>query len=156
LSIWTILTFVILLALLTKFAWKPLLQALESRQKTIAGALDDARKAKEELERVQQDTTRVMAEARRDAEAFLTKARSDADALREDLKQQASAQATAIVRNAERQVQQEAARAMAQFRKEAVSLSFDIASKVLRRTVTPEDHQRIVDEVTRDLEQRPN
>ena len=156
LFIWTILTFVVLLVLLAKFAWKPLLQALEARQKTIAGALDDARKAKEELERVQQDAARMMVEARRDAEAFITKTRADADALREELKQQASAQATAIVRNAERQVQQEAARAMAQFRKEAVDLSFSIASKVLRRIVTPEDHQRLVDEVARDLEQRPS
>jgi F-type H+-transporting ATPase subunit b len=156
LFIWTILTFLVLLALLAKFAWKPLLQALDARQKTIAGALDDARKAKEELERVQQDAARMMTEARRDAEAFIAKARADADRFREELKQQASAQAQTIVANAERQVQQEAARAMAQFRQEAVELSFSIASKILRRTVTAEDHQRLVDEVARELEQRPS
>jgi F-type H+-transporting ATPase subunit b len=156
LFIWTILTFLVLLGLLAKFAWKPLLQALDARQKTIAGALDDARKAKEELERVQQDAARMMTEARRDAEAFIARARADADRFREELKQQASAQAQTIVANAERQVQQEAARAMAQFRQQAVELSFSIASKILRRTVTAADHERLVDEVARELEQRPS
>ena len=156
LFIWTILTFLVLLALLAKFAWRPLLQALDARQKTIAAALDDARKAKEELERTQQDSAKLLAEARRDAEALIARARADADRFREELKQQAATQAAAIVSNAERRVQQETTRAMAQFRQEAVELSFAIASKILHRTVTPQDHERLVDQVMTELEQRPS
>jgi F-type H+-transporting ATPase subunit b len=156
LFIWTILTFLVLLALLAKFAWRPLLQALEARQKTIAAALDDARQAREDLERTQQDSARLLADARREADALIGRARADADRFREELKQQAAAQAAAIVSNAERQVQQETARAMAQFRQEAVELSFAIASKILHRTVTPQDHERLVDQVVTELDRRPS
>lgn len=152
LFIWTILTFLVLVALLAKFAWRPLLEALDRRQKTIAAALDDARKAKEELERVQQDAAKMMAEARREADGVLTRARADAERFREELKQQASAQAAAIVSNAEKEIQRETARAVSQLRQEAVDLSFSIASKILRRTVTPADHERLVDEIVTTLD----
>jgi len=82
LYIWTIVIFLVLAALLRAFAWKPLLKALDDRRKTIEAAVDDARKAREELERVQQDSARLMAEARREGEALLTRARQDADRFR--------------------------------------------------------------------------
>lgn len=153
LFVWTILTFLILAALLAKFAWRPLLAALDARQKTIAGAIDDARKAREELERVQQDSVKLLNEARREADGIITRARADADRFRDELKQQAQEQAATIVANAERQIQKEANRAVAQLRQEAVDLSFSIASKVLRRTVTPADHQQLVDDVISKLDQ---
>ena len=153
LFVWTILTFLILAALLAKFAWRPLLQALELRQKTIAGALDDARKAREELERVQEQGAQLLTEARRQADGIVTAARADAERFREEMKQQATAQAAGIVERAEREIQRDTARAVAQLRQEAVDLSFAIASKVLRRTVTPADHERLLDEVIGTLEQ---
>lgn len=155
LFVWTILTFLILAALLAKFAWRPLLQALELRQKTIAGALDDARQAREELARVQEEGAELLARARRDADGIVTAARADADRFREEMKQQATEQAAGIVERAEREIQRETARAVAQLRQEAVDLSFAIASKVLQRTVTPADHERLLDEVIGTLE-RPS
>lgn len=153
LFVWTILTFLVLAALLAKFAWRPLLAALEARQKTIAAALDDARRAREELERVQQDSARLLTEARREADGIVSRARADADRFREEMKQQAQTQAASIVSNAERQIQKEADKAVAQLRQEAVDLSFSIASKVLGRVVTPADHQHLVDDVIKNVEQ---
>ena len=69
LFIWTIVTFLVLLALLAKFAWKPLLAALDSRQESIRKALDDARKAKQELEGIHTESAKLLAEARREAAA---------------------------------------------------------------------------------------
>ena len=155
LFVWTILTFLVLLALLARFAWRPLLLALEVRQKTIQGALDDARKAREELDRVQQDSAKLLNDARREADGIVSRARADADRFREEMKQQASAEATQIVERAQREIQREAGRAVAQLRQEAVGLSFDIASKVLRRTVTPADHQQLLDDMISTLEQPP-
>lgn len=155
LFVWTILTFLVLAALLAKFAWRPLLEALELRRKTIAGALDDARKAREELERVQDEAAQLLAEARRNADGIVSAARSDADRFREEMKQQATVQAAGIVERAEREIQRETARAVAQIRQEAVDLSFAIASKVLQRTVTPADHERLLDEVIGKLD-RPS
>jgi len=153
---WTILTFLVLVGLLAKFAWAPLLAALEARRKTIAAALDDAHKAKEELLRVQQDAQRLLSEARREADGIITRARADADKFREDMRAQASNQAASIVKNAERQIQDETARALVQLRRESVNLSFEIASKILRRTVSPADHERLVDEMVTKLEHPPN
>ena len=64
LFIWTILTFLILLGLLAKYAWGPLLKALQERQDEIRQSLDDAERAKQELARLQQESTRIIAEAR--------------------------------------------------------------------------------------------
>src|SRR3989442_10405107 len=86
LFIWTIITFLFLLALLAKFAWKPLLQALESRQESIRKSLDDADRAKKELERLQQESTQIIQQARSTAESIIEKSRSDAEKVREDLK----------------------------------------------------------------------
>ena len=95
----------------------------------------------------------LLTEARRQADGIVTAARADAERFREEMKQQATAQAAGIVERAEREIQRETARAVAQLRQEAVDLSFAIASKVLRRTVTPADHERLLDEVIGTLEQ---
>src|SRR6187402_1469274 len=98
LFIWTILTFLVLVALLAKFAWRPLLDALESRRATIARALEDAQKARQELERLQRESAEMMRQARVEAESIVSRSRSDAEALREELKQKSRAEAAAIVR----------------------------------------------------------
>ena len=76
LFIWTILTFLILLGLLAKFAWNPLLRALEERQEMIRNSLDDAEKTKRELLRVQQESAEIIAEARAEAQTIVSKSRA--------------------------------------------------------------------------------
>ena len=155
LFVWTILTFLILVALLARFAWRPLLQALERRQATIAQSLDDAQRARQELERLQRESTQIMAQARAEAESMLARSRSDAEALREELKQKARTEAASIVKNAERQIQLETARAIQQIRHEAVDLSVAIASKILRRQVTREDNEALIQEALKQVESQP-
>ena len=100
--------------------------------------------------------TRLLADARREADAIVSRARADADRFRDDMKQQARDEAANIVANAEQQIQKETTRALAQLRQEAVDLSFSIASKVLRRTVTPADHQHLLDDLVTKLDQSPD
>src|ERR1051325_5121884 len=146
LFIWTIITFLVLLGLLAKFAWGPLLRALEARQETIRKSLDDAQKAKEELERLQGESVQILRQARVDAESIIAKTRSDADKLAEELRQKAREEAEGIVRNAERQIQIETRRALLEIRKEAVDLSVTIASKLLERHISKEDNARLIDD----------
>ena len=75
LFIWTIATFLVLLYLLAKFAWRPLLAALESRQEGIRKSLDDADQAKRELEQVQEESNRIVMKARADADAIIASSR---------------------------------------------------------------------------------
>lgn len=151
LFIWTILTFLVLLTLLAKFAWRPLLQALESRQETIRKSLEDAQQAKVELERLNQESAQIIAKARQEADAIITRSRSDGDRLREELRQKARAEADGIVRSAQRQIQAETARALQQIRHEAADLSVAIASKIIQRNISREDNERLIDETLKQL-----
>ncbi len=144
LFLWTILTFLVLVTLLARFAWRPLLQALDSRQELIRKSLDDAQQAKQELERLQHESAQIIRQARIDAEAVVAQSRSDAAKLREEMRQKAKAEADGIVRNAERQIQLETQRALQQIRQEAVDLSVMIASKILRRNLTKEDNEKLI------------
>jgi F-type H+-transporting ATPase subunit b len=157
LFIWTIVTFLVLLTLLAKFAWKPLLEALETRQQGIRKALDDAQAAKQELERLEQESAQMMRKARAEAEALITQSRADADRLREEIRQKAKADAEGIMRNAERQIQLETGRALQQIRSEAVDLSVMIASKIIQRNITKEDNERLIADALKQVEgNRPN
>ena len=154
LFIWTIVTFLVLLTLLAKFAWGPLLQALESRQNAIRKSLDDAQQARQELERLNQESAQIIRQARVDAEAIVTKSRADAERLREEMKQKARSEADGIVKNAERQIQLETQRALQQIRHEAIDLSVQIASKLLQRNLTKEDNERLIEDALKQVEAR--
>jgi F-type H+-transporting ATPase subunit b len=157
LYIWTIITFLILVVLLARFAWRPLLEALERRQEAIRKSLDDARQAKQDLERVNAESQRILAQARTEAEAIVARTRDDAARLREELRQKAQQEASGIVRNAEKQIELETARALHQIRNEAVDISVAIASKILQRNVSREDNERLIAETFKQLEtNRPN
>lgn len=146
LFIWTIVTFLVLLALLAKFAWRPLLEALDKRQESIRKSLDDAQRARQELEQIHLESKRILGTARTEAEAIVAATRADAERLREELKQKARAEATNLVKSAERQIEMETARALQQIRQEAVDLSVAIASKLIRKNITKEDNERLIDE----------
>ena len=154
LFIWTILVFLVLLFALAKFAWRPLLEALESRQAGIKKALDDAATAKQELERLHEQSAQIIREARVEADSVIAKSRADAERLRAEMKDKARAEAETVVRNAERQIQLETTRALQQIRAEAVDLSVMIASKIIQRNLSKEDNERLIEEALKQVEGR--
>jgi F-type H+-transporting ATPase subunit b len=156
LFIWTILTFLVLVALLAKFAWRPLLQALDSRQATIRKSLDDAQQAGRELERLTQESAEIIRTARAEAESIISRSRLDADRLREEMKQKARGEADYIVRDAQRQIQLQTGQALQQIRKEAAELSVMIASKILQRSISKEDNERLIDDALKQIEELPH
>jgi F-type H+-transporting ATPase subunit b len=152
LYIWTILTFLVLLTLLAKFAWGPLLKALDSRQDTIRKSLDDAQKAKTELERIQQESAQIVRQARVEADAIISQSRADGALLREEIRAKAKEDADGIIKNAERQIQLETTRAIQQIRHEAIDLSVEIASKIIQRNLSKEDNERLIQEALKQVE----
>jgi F-type H+-transporting ATPase subunit b len=152
LFIWTIFVFLVLLTLLAKFAWTPLLQALEARQNTISKALDDAQQAKVELERLNQESAAIIRTARVEADSIITSSRADAERLREEMRQKARSEADGIVKNAERQIQLETARALQQIRHEAADLGVAIASKLIQRNLTREDNEKLIDDALKQMQ----
>jgi F-type H+-transporting ATPase subunit b len=146
LFIWTILTFVVLLALLGKFAWKPLLAALERRHEMIKNSLDDALKAKQELERLQLESKQIISEARVEAQSIVAKTRSEAEKLKGEMRQKAKEEADSIVRSAEKQIQVETEKAIGEIRGEVVDLSLLVASKLIEKNLSKEDNQSLIEE----------
>jgi F-type H+-transporting ATPase subunit b len=141
---WTILTFLGLVALLTKYAWKPLLSFLDERRATIDKSVEDARRATAELQQVQVESARLLAEARAEAAGIVTRSRSDADRFREEMRQKAQEEAAIIVKNADKEIKLETARAISQIRTEAVELSLAIATKLLRRNISESDNETLI------------
>ena len=152
LFIWTIATFLVLLVLLAKFAWKPILQALESRQEMIRKSLDDAEQAKRDLEQVQQESAKIVAQARVEADAIVANSRTDGTKLREDLRQKARVEAGAIVENAKQKIHQERDRALSQIRQEAVDVSLMIASKLIQRNLSREDNEALIEDALKQIQ----
>ena len=152
LFIWTIVTFLVLLALLAKFAWRPLLQALESRQERIRNSLEDAERARQELERLQQESAKMMQQARIEAESIVTQTRADAERLREELKQKAKDEADKILRNAQQQIQLQTRQAIQQIRHEVADIAVLLTSKLLERNIAKEDNKRLIDDTLKQIE----
>jgi F-type H+-transporting ATPase subunit b len=156
LFIWSIVVFLVLAWLLKRFAWAPLLKALGDRERVIAGAVEDARKAREELERVGKEAAALVTEARQQGGELISRARADADRVREELRAKAVGEADLLTKNAEKRIEQETARAVQQLRKEAVELSIAIAEKLLQRNVSREDNERLIEDVVKQLDRRPH
>lgn len=149
---WTIAVFLVLLFLLRKFAWGPLLAALEERQAGIRKSLDDADKARRELAEVQTKASALIGKARMEADAILSEARADGVRIRQELRDLAQKEAEAITRNAQQQIQLERDRAVTELRQEAVDLSVLIASKLVRRNLTREDNAALIEDALQQVD----
>jgi len=152
LFLWTILTFLVLLVLLAKFAWKPLLALLDRREELIRQSLDDAEKAKQELQRLQQESKEILSKARVEAQSILAKSRSEAEKLKGELRQEAKGQADSILRDAEKQIQVETEKAIAVIKNEVVDLSLLVASMLIKKNLSKEDNQSLIEESLKQVE----
>lgn len=152
LFIWTIVTFLVLLGLLAKFAWGPLLRALESRQESIKRSLEDAEWARKELERLQQESAKIIQQAHVEAESIISKTWSDAERLREEVKQTARKEADGILRGAEQQIQLQTREALQQIRHEVADIAVMLASKVIERNLSKEDNERLINETLKQMQ----
>ena len=156
LFIWTIITFLLLLVLLARYAWKPLLAFLASREETIKTSLENAQTAKKELERIQQESAQIIRKAHGEAESIVSRSWSDAEKVREEMKQKAKTEADAIVKESQRQIELETGRALRQIRSEVADLSIAIASKVIQRNVSKEDNSRLIEDTLKQIDSRSN
>jgi F-type H+-transporting ATPase subunit b len=153
-AIWTLGIFVIVVIILGKFAWGPILALLQQREEFINKSLADAKRDRDEAEAQLKQYASKIQEARVEAAAILEEARQDAGRLREDLRQKARTEADTMIQNAERQIGLQTQRAIQDIRREAVDLSVAIASKIVQRNLTKDDNDRLIQETLTQLEAR--
>lgn len=143
-SFWTLIIFLILLAVLIKFAFPPILGYAAAREKRIQDALDDAARQREETERLLTEQRAQLAKARSDAQALIGAAQKDAERVRRELLDKARAEQEEVLARAKREIEDERARAVESLRREAVDLAIAAASKLVEKKVDAQEDRRIV------------
>ncbi|MGB5418767.1 F0F1 ATP synthase subunit B [Algibacter sp.] len=138
---WQLVLFIGLVLLLRKFAWKPILDAVEKREDGIKDALDAAEKAKLEMTNLQADNEKLLKEARAERETMLKEARDIKNKTIEDAKGEAQAQANKIIAQAQAAIESEKKAAMAELKNHVAGLSLEIAEKVVRTELSNKDKQ---------------
>ncbi len=144
--IWTILTFVALLFILGKFAWKPILAMLDEREKEIAGSLELADKAGKEAKKTLAEQSAILDAARREGQEIVAKARQAAEASKNDIMQKANAEAEKLIQRASREIQLSRDKAMADMRDLAVELSMAATGKLIGKSLDKKDHEKLIKE----------
>jgi F-type H+-transporting ATPase subunit b len=130
---WSVLTFSIVFIILSQTAWKPIVQALKEREKSITDALSSAAKAKEDLLTLQAGNEKLVQEARLEREKMLRDAKTTADKMIADAAEKANAEKNRIVLEAQEAIRNEKNAALADVKKQVADLSLDIAEKVMRK-----------------------
>jgi F-type H+-transporting ATPase subunit b len=153
-ALWTVVIFVLVVLVLGKFAWGPILDQLKTREKFIHDALSSAKQQREAAEATLKEYGEKLRAARAEADAIIAQSRGDAERLREEMRQKAKGEADTIVQNAERQIRLETGRALQQIRHEAADLSVMIASKLIQRNLSKEDNEKLIEDALRQVETR--
>lgn len=138
---WVAIIFVILIFLMRKFAWKPILEALNTREEGISNALEAAENAKKELEQLNADNEKILKEARAERDGMLKEARELKDKIVADAKEEASEQADTIITNAKNAIEIEKQAALSELKSQIAGISIDIAKKVIKKELSSEENQ---------------
>ena len=143
--------FVILLFILQRFAYRPLLQVLDERRRRVAESLKQAEQIKEELAKTQSARDEILSEGRKAAQRIIDEARQAAERLRDTKLTEATHSAQDLLRKAEEAGRQEHDRLMVEFRREMVALVVATTAKVTGKVLTADDQRRLADETLKEL-----
>jgi F-type H+-transporting ATPase subunit b len=142
LIIWTTIIFTLLLIVLKKFAWKPILNSVDERNKSIEEALKAADKAKEEIALLNADNERILQEARVERDTLLKEAREMKNNIINEAKEKASTEADKILISAKEQISNEKMKAITELKNTVADLSIDMATMVLKSELKDVDKQK--------------
>ncbi len=149
---WQTVLFLLLLFILTKFAWKPIMASLREREDSIESALRMADQAKIEMQQLKAGNEKLMAEARHERDRTLAEAQQMATQLIETAKTRATEEGGRMITQAREAIQTEKNAALAEVRNTAAQLSLDIAERILRRELTDAPaQQKLVEDYLKDV-----
>ena len=149
---WQTIIFVILIFLLKKFAWSPILKAVNDREQGIKDALDSAEAAKKEMQSLQADNEKIMKEARAERDSLLKEARDLKNSMISQAKDEAKSEAQKIIESANEAILNEKNAAVSDIKKQVASLSIEIAEKLLKEKLSDDNKQmKIVEDLIKDV-----
>ncbi len=139
---WMVVTFSILLLVLKRFAWKPILKALDDRENLIAEALKSAENAKEEMKRLQSGNEKILKEAVLEREKIVKEARDLKESIIRDARHEAGAEANKVMENAKVAIELQRVAAIGEIKDLIATLSVEIAAKILQEKLTDDKRQK--------------
>jgi len=145
-SIVTLIIFALVVVILGKYAWPLVLHGLNERERRIRDALEDARREREEAERVLEQYTRQLEQARAEAAAIVDRGRRNASEASRRIQDEARQEAAAMIERARREIQAAAEAAKKEVYDVAAELAVDVAARVIRKELSPQDHKQLVEE----------
>jgi F-type H+-transporting ATPase subunit b len=152
LIIWTIVTFVALVFLLGKVAWRPLLQALKEREDGIRKAIEDAKNARQSAEQLKAQFEQELARAQEKAAGMISQAQAEAQKVRDKMIKDAEAEAQRLTEQTKRQLEEEKSKLSRDLRQGVAGLSIRVAEKLLRHSVDTKENEALVQSFLKDLE----
>lgn len=149
---WMSVSFLLLLFILKKFAWKPILNMLHEREQNIADALNTAKKAREEMATLKADNERLINEARLERDKMLKEARDTKDAIIAEAKEKAQQEANKILGQTRELIQTEKNAALTELKNQVATMSIEIAEKIIRTELSNDDKQKaLVQNLLKDI-----
>ncbi len=150
---WVLITFLLFLFLLTKFAWKPILNALGEREKAIKESLEAAEKAKEDAMRISKENEKALKKAESISQKMRKEAIEEAEALRADRAEKAKVEAEKLLDQARSTIEQEKKKALLELRAEVSKMAIEAASRILDEEIDEKRNKKIVDRYIKELNQ---
>lgn len=148
---WSAIIFAILLFILTKFAWKPIVGALEEREKFIADSLDQANKAKEEMAKLKSENEALLAQARQERDKILKDAQTVANSTISEAKDKALIEAEKMISNARMQIVNEKNAAITELKNLVATTSVQIAEQIVKKNLSSDSSQKeLIDSYLKD------
>jgi F-type H+-transporting ATPase subunit b len=154
-AIWTLVIFLLVVVVLGKFAWKPILKALQDRESFIHDSLAAAKRDREEAEARLKEYADKLVGARQEATAIVDEARRDAETVKRKVIAEAQEEKAKELERAKREITIAKETAVKELYSQAAKLSTDLASKVLRREVNAQDHERLIRDSIAALDKTP-
>ncbi len=145
LAFWTTLTFLILLFLLGKFAWKPILTALKQRENNIKDSLEQAQKAKEEARRILEENQANLNKAEEESRKIIEQSRQYAEHLKEQMLKDSKAQAQKIIEEATSEIDRKKNEAFNELKNQIAEISVQAAEKIIKQNLNADANKKIVD-----------
>lgn len=143
-AFWTLITFLILLFILKKFAWKPILTALEQRENAIRESLEKAEKAKDDAQKVLDQNQINLAKAEEESKQIINQSRAYAEKLKEQIMQESKVQAKKMIEEAAAEIERKKDAAFDELKNQVVEIAINAAEKILRENLDKETQKKIV------------
>lgn len=145
LSLWTVVVFLVLLGILSKFAWGPILGAVHDREEHIQNALDESERQRKEAEALLEEHRRQLAEARRHAQEIIAEGKAAGEKVRKDIEEKAREEGGVLLERARADIQREKESALSEIRKETVDIALAAATRLIGERIDAErDRERVL------------